>query len=90
MSVVELKRSPEPSKQRALRQSRAEPARFSRRVLEQSKDAATRCSTAAFLCISNSNLDEFFEIRVARLKEVASRLGAGRRIIAHRSAQADY
>ena len=53
---------------------------FNQRVLEQwPRTSRCRCSSALrFLCISSSNLDEFFEIRVAGLKQLQE-LGRRRR-----------
>src|ERR1700744_257280 len=50
---------------------------FNQRVLAQAFDEAVPLlERLRFLCISSSNLDEFFEIRVAALKQLLE-LGSG-------------
>jgi polyphosphate kinase len=50
---------------------------FNRRVLAQAQDESLPLlERLKFLCITSSNLDEFFEIRVAGLMQIAERGGA--------------
>jgi len=51
---------------------------FNRRVLEQARDPVTPLlERLKFLCISSTTLDEFFEIRVARLQQQVTSGGTG-------------
>ncbi|MCS4503721.1 Polyphosphate kinase [wastewater metagenome] len=60
---------------------------FNRRVLEQSRDTTNPLlERVKFLCIASSNLDEFFEIRVAGLKQ-AMEMGASQSGPDNRTAQ---
>lgn len=53
---------------------------FNQRVLEQAKDESVPLlERLKFLCISSSNLDEFFEIRVAGLMQMAEAGGTVQR-----------
>ena len=70
MSIIELKPPvPENPPEPFLNREQSLLA-FNWRVLEQAKDEATPLlERLKFLCIASTNLDEFFEIRVARLQQ---------------------
>src|SRR3954451_24789577 len=54
---------------------------FNQRVLDQAFDPGTPLlERVKFFCITSSNLDEFFEVRVAGIKQQIEAEGGGRSI----------
>jgi polyphosphate kinase len=73
MSIAEFKPAPAAERPELFLNRELSLLAFNRRVLAQARDATTPLlERLKFLCIANTNLDEFFEIRVARLLQQAA------------------